>query len=67
MGAFNEWVKGSFLENWENRRVVTVAMNILYWTAVLVRVNSLRSQGIWAPGDKLSLTPLELAELERRL
>jgi trans-AT polyketide synthase, acyltransferase and oxidoreductase domains len=67
MGAFNEWVKGSFLENWENRRVVTVALNILYWTAVLVRVNSLRSQGIWAPCEGISMAPLELAELERRL
>lgn len=67
MGAFNEWVKGSFLENWENRRVVTVALNILYWTAVLMRINSLRLQGIWAPCDGISLTPLELAELEHRV
>ena len=30
MAAFNEWVKGSFLEPPEGRRVATVAMNILY-------------------------------------
>ena len=29
IGAFNEWVKGSFLEQPENRRVVTVALNLL--------------------------------------
>src|SRR5262249_6035389 len=46
MGAFNEWVKGSFLERPENRRVVTVAMNILYGAAVLMRANSLRCQGV---------------------
>ena len=35
MGAFNDWVEGSFLEQPENRRVVTVALNILYGAAVL--------------------------------
>ena len=29
MGAFNEWTKGSFLEEPANRRVGTVAMNLL--------------------------------------
>ena len=67
MGAFNEWVKGSFLENWEHRRVVTVALNILYWTAVLMRANSLRGQGVWFPSDWLPLRPMELPELEQRL
>ena len=35
MAAFNEWVHGSFLQQPENRRVVTVALNILYGAAVL--------------------------------
>ena len=30
MGAFNEWVAGSFLEAPEQRTVATVALNILY-------------------------------------
>src|SRR5437667_2422456 len=42
MGAFNEWTKGTFLEQPRNRRVVTVALNILYGAAVLQRVNVLR-------------------------
>src|SRR5206468_1928774 len=33
MAAFNEWVRGSCLEPTENRRVVTVALNILYGAA----------------------------------
>ena len=33
MGAFNEWTKGSFLERPENRRVVTVAKNLLHGAA----------------------------------
>ena len=34
MAAFNDWVRGSFLEPPENRRVATVALNILYGAAV---------------------------------
>ncbi len=30
MAAFNDWVRGSFLERPENRQVATVALNILY-------------------------------------
>ena len=30
MGAFNEWARGSFLEQPRNRRVVTLALNLLY-------------------------------------
>ncbi|MEZ4577273.1 MAG: hypothetical protein R2875_04465 [Desulfobacterales bacterium] len=29
MGAFNEWVQGSFLETHENRTVENIAMNLL--------------------------------------
>ena len=52
MAAFNEWVKGSFLEPPENRRVVTVALNILYGAAVLARARCLAGQGVaLPPGD----------------
>jgi PfaD family protein len=63
MGAFNEWVKGSFLEKAENRRVALVAMNILYGAAVLLRVQNLRSQGIQPPTNFTSPAPMELDEL----
>ncbi|MGE3807723.1 MAG: PfaD family polyunsaturated fatty acid/polyketide biosynthesis protein, partial [Gemmataceae bacterium] len=33
MGAYNEWVRGSFLEEAKNRRAVVVALNILYGAA----------------------------------
>jgi PfaD family protein len=46
MGAFNEWVKGTFLEKAENRRVVTIARNILAGAAVLTRASALRAQGV---------------------
>jgi PfaD family protein len=67
MAAFNEWVKGSFLETPENRRVVTVALNILYGAAVLARARSLVGQGIAIPPGTPRLIPLEPAEIEDRV
>lgn len=67
MAAFNDWVRGSFLERAENRRVVTVALNILYGAAVLTRARSLGGQGIAIPAGTPRLIPLELPELEERL
>jgi PfaD family protein len=67
MAAFNEWVRGSFLEQPENRRVVTVALNILYGAAVLARARSLRTQGVSIPPDVPRLVPLEPPEIEERL
>jgi trans-AT polyketide synthase, acyltransferase and oxidoreductase domains len=49
MGAFNEWARGSFLERPENRRVVTVAKNLLHGAAVVTRVNMLATQGVIVP------------------
>jgi trans-AT polyketide synthase/acyltransferase/oxidoreductase domain-containing protein len=65
MGAFNEWAKGSFLEQPRNRRVVTVAFNILYGAAVLLRVQTLRGQGFPLLRDWTRASPLELAALQR--
>jgi PfaD family protein len=67
MGAFNEWVKGSFLEPAENRRVVPVALNILVGAAVLGRVNALRAQGVAVPASAQRFAPREPAELEKLL
>ncbi len=49
MGGFNEWVKDSFLEKPANRRVKTVALNLLLGAAVVIRANWLRMQGIALP------------------
>jgi len=61
MGAFNQWVKGSFLQPPENRNTVTVAMNLLYGAAVVTRVNWLKHQGaVLLPGmDNFAPMPLE--------
>lgn len=46
MGAFNEWVKGSFLEPVENRSVVQIALNLLEGAAHVTRAHQLRLAGV---------------------
>ena len=46
MGAFNDWVRGTDLEPFENRRAAVVAERIMGGAAVLWRRNSLRGQGV---------------------
>ncbi len=64
MGAFNEWTKGTFLEKPANRRVVPVALNILYGAAVLLRLSMLRCQGAAVPPEWARVAPLTIEELE---
>jgi trans-AT polyketide synthase/acyltransferase/oxidoreductase domain-containing protein len=63
IGAFNHWVKGSFLEKWENRRTVTVAMNLMLGAAAATRANWLRQQGICLPAGVARFYPLKLPEI----
>lgn len=63
MGAFNEWARGSILEDWRNRRVVTVAHNLLHGACVLTRLNVLRCQGVTLPPSTARLTPRSAEEL----
>ena len=67
MGAFNEWVKGSFLEPPENRQTVTVAMNLLYGAAVISRLNALKNQGLDLPVAPDLVCPIPDAQIELRL
>jgi PfaD family protein len=67
MGAFNEWVKGSFLEQPRNRGVVNVALNFLYGAALLQRLHWLRCQGVSVPPEWWRLTPQEPEALHARL
>jgi PfaD family protein len=59
MGAFNEWAKGSFLEQPKNRTVVTVARNLLYGACVILRRQALRQQGVNLPDVCFPLAPME--------
>jgi PfaD family protein len=63
IGAFNHWVKGSFLENWEHRRTTTVALNLMLGAAVATRVNWLRQQGSPLPAGADRFYPLNLDKI----
>ena len=60
MGAFNDWVKGSFLEPSENRTVVQVARNLLEGAAYVTRGLQLRTYGVPVPAAALQYRPREL-------
>jgi len=64
MAAFNDWVRGSFLEQPENRRAATVSLNILRGAAVLLRARFAALQGASPPPNSPSLAPLRLDEIE---
>lgn len=57
MGAFNDWVRGSYLENPENRSVVEIASNILNGAAFLSRLRIAELYGIRLPPGKKIYTP----------
>ena len=63
MGAFNEWTRGTFLAEPKNRRVATVAYNLLHGAAIMQRVNVLRSQGFTVPAEAARVVTRELSDL----
>jgi hypothetical protein len=46
MGAFNAWVKGTYLELPENRTVAQIGFNLLEGAAVITRAQQLRAHAI---------------------
>ena len=60
MGAFNSWVKGSFLEPPENRTVVNIALNLLEGAAAVTRAQQLRSYGVSVPESTFYFRPRPL-------
>jgi trans-AT polyketide synthase/acyltransferase/oxidoreductase domain-containing protein len=67
MGAFNEWARGSFLEDRLERRVAVVARNLLYGAAVMLRASALRSQGLDLPPAVGRALPRTDAEIDERV
>jgi len=57
MGAFNAWVKGSFLERIENRKVADIALNLLEGAAVNTRAQQLRTYGLAVPASSFDFRP----------
>jgi trans-AT polyketide synthase, acyltransferase and oxidoreductase domains len=67
MGAFNEWVKGTYLEDPKYRTVSAVAMNLLYGACVVIRRQSLAVQGVNLPATCFPTEPLSLEQIEAKL
>lgn len=61
MGAFNDWVRGSFLEPIENRTVAQIAHNLLEGAAVLTRAQQLRTYGVNVLPGAFAYAPRPLA------
>ncbi len=60
MGAFNNWVRGSYLEQPENRNVVGIALNLIEGAAVVTRAQQARSYGVPVPGAAFDFRPRRL-------
>lgn len=61
MGAFNDWVRGSFLDPYQNRDAVQIARNLLEGAAVVTRAQQLRSYGVPVPAPAFAYAPRPLA------
>lgn len=59
IGAFNQWVKGSFLESHENRKTAEVALNLLLGACICTRISFLRAQGMDLPAEITAFNPME--------
>jgi trans-AT polyketide synthase, acyltransferase and oxidoreductase domains len=58
MGAFNDWVRGSYLEDPAERSVADVAGKLMDGAAYLYRLQSLRMQGLRVPPSFAVVTPV---------
>jgi PfaD family protein len=67
MGAFNEWTRGTPLAAVENRRVATVAWNIMVGAALATRIAIVRSQGVELSAAETEIRPRLMAELAEHL
>ncbi|NND78609.1 MAG: PfaD family polyunsaturated fatty acid/polyketide biosynthesis protein [Maribacter sp.] len=63
MGAFNDWVKGSYLEPYQNRQVADVAEQIMHGAAYLYRIQALKMQGLTFPLEMERFVPLRKEEV----
>lgn len=67
MGAFNEWTKGSVIENPHQRQAGLVALNLLYGCCVHLRREDLRRQGVALPAELFRTEPRTRDDLAARL
>lgn len=57
LGAFNSWVKASYLADYEQRKAVDIALHLLTGAAYLARINQLNYQGVSVHSSLLNYQP----------
>jgi trans-AT polyketide synthase, acyltransferase and oxidoreductase domains len=62
MGAFNDWVRGTYLAEPQNRRVAEIADHIMTGSAFLYRIQSLSLQGVYLPVSYRQYSPVSLVQ-----
>ena len=62
IAAFNSWIKGSFLEDPDQRRVVQLAKNLMEGATMITRANQLRQFGLNPPPKDWDYRPRKLDE-----
>lgn len=65
MGSFNEWTAGSFLAELSERKVATVAHNLMFGAAYRTRIHWLQSQGVKLPAALQTFRPMPVGDLLR--
>ncbi|QYX34036.1 PfaD family polyunsaturated fatty acid/polyketide biosynthesis protein [Sphaerospermopsis torques-reginae] len=60
MGSFNDWVRGSYLAEPKNRKVVEVADHIMTGATFLYRIQNLKIQGLQIPDEYSQYFPEKL-------
>ncbi|WP_298772062.1 PfaD family polyunsaturated fatty acid/polyketide biosynthesis protein [uncultured Shewanella sp.] len=58
LGAFNQWAKGSYLDDYQSRHAVDIAKHLLYGAAYLNRINHITAQGINLPVELRRWRPI---------
>ncbi len=51
MGAFNDWVASTYLNDYKKRHVVDIAEHLMYGAAYQHRIQVLKSQGLYLPAQ----------------
>jgi len=58
MGAFNDWVASTYLNDYKNRKVVDVAEHLMLGAAYQHRIQVLKSQGLYLPAQYQRYIPV---------
>lgn len=57
LGSFNQWVKGSELEKWQNRHVDEIAEILMFSAAYFLNLKFLQIQGVNIPDELFTIYP----------